>query len=215
MGAGASSARPGARGRCAVARIHSGDSTGTGRSANGAPRAGGGETLGADVRHSSLHRDWMLHGLDAALAARALGRLEAAESAPAIVEAIRRVHPALSRGSSPATAAYPISWSGWRKSYLVEALGDLRCDASKEFLFEYVRAAESTVSQWSYPQYEEATRSLLRQRLTRTELEELLRSSNLAVRGTAVLECVDNPDEEREAARQKSAPWARELPRAK
>ena len=63
-------------------------------------------------------------------------------------------------------------------------------------------------------QYEEATRALLRQDLTHADLEALLRSPNLAVRGPAVVECLDHPTRRRTAALKAAAPWALDLPRA-
>jgi hypothetical protein len=99
--------------------------------------------------------------------------------------------------------------------YYFEVFGRLPCDASKHFLFDYVMAPETQVRLWSFPQFEEATKALLRQKLTRTELSRLLQSTNSAVHGTAILECVDRPSRARIKALRDAAPWALALPRAR
>jgi|GEM_PF-3368925 len=148
------------------------------------------------VRNPSAHEDWHYHGLDAAIAARALGQLGATESVPVLLEAFRRTEPATN------------NLAGFRaKMYILPALGDLRCAESKQFLLEYVARASDP------PQFEDATQALLCQELTDAELVAVLRSANPAVRGTAILECVDRPTAQRRLALQTAAPWALELPR--
>jgi hypothetical protein len=72
---------------------------------------------------------------------------------------------------------------------------------------------EAQARELSAPQFEEATQALLCQRLTDVELIAVLRSANSAVRGTAILECVDYPTAQRRLALKATAPWALELPR--
>jgi hypothetical protein len=67
----------------------------------------------------------------------------------------------------------------------------------------------------SVPQFEEATKALLRQRLHAAEILRLLGSPNPSVRGTAILECLDHPTPDRTAALRQAAPWALALPRAR
>jgi hypothetical protein len=52
-------------------------------------------------------------------------------------------------------------------------------------------------------------------RVVARELEALLQSTNTAVRGTTILECLDHPTQARTAALRSVAPWALELPHAK
>jgi hypothetical protein len=99
--------------------------------------------------------------------------------------------------------------------HLLPALGGLRCDASKRFLQEYVGADAAGVREFGPPMFEEATQALLRQNLARDELTALLKSPNPAVRGTAILACLDRSGRDRTAALKAAAPWALELPRAR
>ncbi len=171
--------------------------------------------LGAAVRHRALDRDWRYHGLDGALAARALGKLGATEAAPALVEAFRRIDPDLRRVVAPALAGYPVVWADFPfKMYLLPALGDLPCAAAKRFLRAYVSFPEARARAYAPPWFEDATKALLRQRLAWDEIARLLRHPNPAVRGTALEECLDRPTEENHLALQRAAPWALVLPRA-
>lgn len=180
--------------------------------------AGDQETLALlerQVRERSLHPDWMYHGLDGAMAARALGDLGAKSAVPTLVQAFRRIDPALERVRDPRYGPYPLAWTDFRlKMYLLPALGQLPCLESKALLQEYVSLPETAAREWGPLQYEEATRALLRQELSQAELEALLRSPNLAVRGPAVVECLDHPTRRRTRALKSAAPWALPLPRA-
>ena len=80
---------------------------------------------------------------------------------------------------------------------------------------QYVAMSESEARELSVPQFEEATKALLCQRLDQSELIGLLTSANTAVRGTAILERLDHPAPNRTAALHKAAPWALELPEAR
>jgi hypothetical protein len=170
------------------------------------------EPLQFQVRHSSLHADWRYNGLDGHTAARALGRLRAVEAAPVLIETLRRVDPDLIRVRNPQWTNNPLSWVDWRKMSIVPALGELKCDAARRFLLEYVALSETEARAMSNPQFEEATKALLRQKLSRSEILGLVTSSNSAVRGTAILECLDQPTPDRTAALRQAAPWALALP---
>jgi hypothetical protein len=172
--------------------------------------------LEGQVRHRSLHRDWRYQGLDGVMAVRTLARLRATKSVPVLIEAFLRVDPELRKIADPQWAEYPLVWRDFRfKMVLLPALGELRCHASKQFLLEYVAMDEAGARQLAPPQFEEATRALLRQDLTREELQTLLHHLNTAVRGPAILECLDRPTAQRTRALKAAAPWALELPRAR
>jgi len=156
------------------------------------------------ARHPTAHNDWHYHGLDAAVAARALGQLGATESAPILIAAFRRV------GSET-----NVMVNFRPKMYILPALGELRCAEVKKFLMEYVTMNEAKARELGAPQFEDATLALLQQRLTDAELVAVLRSANSAVRGTAILECVDYPTAQRRLALKAAVPWALELPRRK
>src|SRR5436190_17428501 len=96
---------------------------------------------------------------------------------------------------------------------IVPVLGDLRTESGKKFLLEYIALSETQAAAWSVPQFEAATAALFRLRLESAEIQALLRSSNSAVRGTAILECLDHPATDRTAALKEAAPWALTLPR--
>jgi hypothetical protein len=168
------------------------------------------------VRHRSLHRDWMYHGLDGAMAALALGELGARESAPVLVEAFLRVDPELRKVQSPEFRQNPLGWTDFRiKMYIIPALGQMRSRESKRFLQQYVSMSGAEARELAPLMFEDATRALLRQELSRREVVRLLRSAHSAVRGTAILECLDRPSPERTAALKAAAPWALELPAAR
>lgn len=173
------------------------------------------QALEEQVRRRSLHRDWMYHGLDGAMAARALGMLGAAGSVPVLVRAFLQVDPELKKVENPEFAQNPLAWTDFRtKMTILPALGDLRCAESKQFLQQYVMMDPARARELAPLLYEDATRALLRQKLTRAEIESLLRSPLTDVRGTASLECLDHPNRDRTAALRAAAPWALELPRA-
>src|SRR5258705_10684172 len=151
----------------------------------------------------------MYHGLDCAMAARALGMLRATESVPVLIETFGRSDPEIKKIANPEFAQYPLSWTDWRpRMYTLAALGELRCAAGKNFLKEYLALEETQARELSPPQFEEAAIALLRQDLSGDELKSLLRSPHPAVRGTTILECVDHPRAERIAALKEVAPWA-------
>jgi hypothetical protein len=174
------------------------------------------ELLERRVRHRSLHRDWRYQGLDGIMAARTLANWRAIESAPVLIEAFLRLDPELKKVADSQWAEYPLVWRDFRfKAALLPAVGELRCAASKRFLLEYVAMDETKARALAPPQFEEATKALLAQDLTTEELGALLRHPTSAVRGTAILECLDRPTRQNTRVLKSAAPWALELPRAK
>ncbi|MCZ7640767.1 MAG: glycerophosphodiester phosphodiesterase family protein [Verrucomicrobia bacterium] len=167
------------------------------------------------VRERTAHPDWRYHGLDAALAARALGRLGSTGSAQVLVDAFRRLSSEPEAGTVPELPGYPAAWAEARwRMHLFPALGDLRSRAARRFLREYVALNEAARA-WGPPLFEEATRALLQQNVAWDEMARLLASPNPAVRGTALIECLDEGNEERRLALRAAAPWALSLPRAR
>jgi hypothetical protein len=164
------------------------------------------------VANRSLHRDRIYHGLDGTMAARSLAALGARESVPVLIETFRNIDPELDKLGSGSSR--PVSWIDSRpKMEIIFALGSLPCAESKDFLLKYVAMDETEARQFSIPSFEAATLALLRQQLSGDELKALLQSRHSAVRGTAILECVDRPDGNRTAALRSVAPWALHLPR--
>jgi hypothetical protein len=165
------------------------------------------------VRQPGRHADRLYDGLDGAMAVRALGRLNSTKSVKALLEVLK---PAQSESEGPASppGGEPAGWAGVRlQMHLMPALGQLRCRAARKFLRQYVAMDETQARALGPPQFEDATRALLCQQLAWDQIAALLRSRNPAVRGTAILECVDHPSDERQAALRAAAPWALNLPR--
>lgn len=174
------------------------------------------EALEDQLRNRSLHRDWRYHGLDGAMAARALGTLGAVEAVPVLIEAFTRVDPDLARVANPQWTKNPLSWTDYRtRMYILPALGDLRCDESRRFLNGYLSMEEARARELAPPLFGDAARALLRHDLAVEEIESLLRGPHSAVRGIAIQECLDHPSDRRTAALRSAAPWALDLPRAR
>ncbi|MBM3474772.1 MAG: glycerophosphodiester phosphodiesterase family protein [Armatimonadetes bacterium] len=166
------------------------------------------------VAHRSLHRNYAYQGLDGAMAVRALGMLAATDSAPFLLHTFLAVDSELEKMVAP-PASYPYAWADYRlKREIICALGELRCEPAAAFLREYVAMDEATAGKSAPPLFEDATRALLRQGIASEELAGLLRSPNPAVRGTALLSCLDDGVEGRADLLGEILPWTRELPRA-
>jgi hypothetical protein len=183
-----------------------------GQLGDGSPRAI--KLLEELVAHRSLHRDWAYHGLDGAAAVRALGAVGATQSVPFLVGTFLAVDPELKKMVEP-SANYAYSQVDYRlKREITCVMGDLPCEPSRKFLWEYVAKDEVTASRFAGPFFEEATCALLRQEVTTEELYALLRSPNPSVRGTAILVCLDDRTANRVSSLGKIVPWAQELPQA-
>jgi hypothetical protein len=160
------------------------------------------------VQRPGLHPDPRYCALDAAMAARALGRLRFTASVPVLITAIESVELGSAEGSDARGEASRLAGGRRLKRNALEALGELPCRRAKRFLQQYVLAETARPARTGRPLYEEATKALLRQRLAWDEIAALLRSTNREVRGTAILECWDRPTEERRQALRAAAPWA-------
>ncbi len=166
------------------------------------------------VAHRSLHRDFAYQGLDGVMATRSLGALKAADSAPFLVQTFLAVDPDLKKMVKP-PANYPYAQADYPlKREIICVLGELPCEESKRFLREYLAMDEATAGRFAGPFFEEATRALLRHNVTAEDLESLLRSTTPAIRGTAILACLDDRRDNRACALRKVMPWTEELPRA-
>lgn len=182
----------------------------------GRPSAATIRWLEYQVANRSLHKDWQLHGLDGALAARALGTLGSVESVPLLVRTFQRTDPELEKVVNRSFGPYPLSWTDFRiKMHTLPALGRLRCAESKRFLLDYLRLDDAALRETGPDYRAEAVVAAFGQALTGAEIEALLRSPHTAVRGTAIQVCLDQPTAERTAALRHAAPWALELPRAR
>jgi hypothetical protein len=172
--------------------------------------------LERQVEIRSLHRNFVYHGLDGALAVRALARIHADACVPALIETFWRVDPGLRTVADPRWAASPIAWIDFRiKGEILRALGELRNRASKEFLHQILEMDEGRFREIAVPQFEDVATALLHHNLSLDELRSLLRHRSLVVRGTTVLTCLDHPTRRRTRALKEAAPWALDLPGAR
>lgn len=161
------------------------------------------------IDHPLAIDDTELNGLDTALAIRALGELHATAAAGHLVRFFQAGATGPAESSDNAAL-----WRRWRpRMYVLGALGEMPCRTARRFLEDYVALSPEAARRYGPPVVEEATRSLLQQRLDWAGIAKLLQHPNGAVRGTAILECLDHPTEERRLALRRAAPWALELRR--
>lgn len=167
--------------------------------------------LEQQVENRSLHRDWAYQGLDGVMAARALGALRATESVPRLARTFFAIDPELKKMVQP-PANYPYVWSDFHlKLEIMATLGELPCEQSKKFLLDYLALDKEAAGMFAPPLFEEATKALLRQNLAQNQLQDLLRSTNSAIRGTAILECLDHSTVSHKASLNAILPWTHDL----
>ena len=163
------------------------------------------------VENRSLHRDWAYQGLDGVMAARALGALRVTESVPILARTFFAIDPELKKMVQP-PANYPYAWSDFHMKFEIMAtLGELPCEQSKRFLVDYLAMDKEAAGMFAPPLFEEATKALLRQNLAQNQLQDLLRSTNSAIRGTAILGCLDHPTVSHKASLKAVLPWTQDL----
>lgn len=160
------------------------------------------------VRFPSWHTNYWYTALDGAAAARALGKLRATSSAQCLIQACQRQ---LAFGPRVENSATNMADAVGRHRFALaamQALSDIRCAQAKRFLKHCVDAELDRPFSPSPTLFREATLALMRQKVTWDEIAALTRHRNPVVRGTAILECVDHPGEERLQGLRNAAPWA-------
>jgi hypothetical protein len=160
------------------------------------------------VRFPSWHTNPCYTALDGAAAARALGKVQATSSARCLIQACQRQLAAGSPAENPVTAMADAAGRHRLALSAMQALSDIKCAQAKRFLKHCVDAEPGKPSSPSPTLYKEATLALMRQKVTWDEIAALTRHRNSVVRGTAILECVDHPGEERLQGLRNAAPWA-------
>lgn len=150
--------------------------------------------------------------LDGLAAVRALGELQAGGVLARLAEQAGIAAPS---GLVRNGGMNKVFGDGRFLAALLGAWADAPSRPARRFLRWYVEAPEAATRPWGPARYEEATLALMRQRIDWNEIAELLRSSNPAVRGTAILECLDHFTEERGLALRTAALWAAALPAEK
>ncbi len=151
------------------------------------------------VRKRSLHKDWMYHGLDGAMALRALILLRAPNAVEAARFALWRDDPAL----GPVVDRRwknPRSWADWRvKAVAFPALAKCPGAATEKLCRDYLALSDERARALGPPLFEEAGRALLAVSPRAETATELMKHRLRAVRGRAVLDCLAHSGE----------PWAR------
>jgi hypothetical protein len=167
-----------------------------------AARASSPEAFGAlreRVRKRSLHKDWMYHGFDGAMALRTLLLLRAPDAVEAARAALWRDDPALEPVIDPRWKN-PRSWTDFRvKMVVFPALERCPGPATEKLCRDYLALEDAAARRIGPPQFEQAARALLAVSPRTETALELLKHRLRVVRGRAILDCLAHAEE----------PWAR------
>ena len=147
------------------------------------------------VRHRSLHKEWMYHGFDGAMALRTLIVLRA----PAAVELARftlwRDDPALDPVVDP-RFKNPRAWTDFRvKMVVFPALEKYPGPATEGLCRDYLALSDADARSLGPPQFEPAARTLLAVSPRTETALELMKHRLQAVRGRAVFDCLARSNE--------------------
>jgi hypothetical protein len=163
------------------------------------------------VRNRSLHRHWMYHGFDGALALRTLILLRAPNAVDVARFTLWRDDPALEPVVDPRWK-HPRSWTDFRvKMVIFPALAKCPGAATEKLCRDYLALTDEEASKLGPPQFEEAGRTLLAVSPKTETALELMKHRLQAVRGRAILDCLAHAKESwaRDALK-KGAPHALE-----
>jgi hypothetical protein len=151
------------------------------------------------VRKRSLHKEWMYHGLDGAMALRSLILLRAPNAVEAARLALWRDDPALDPVIDPRWKN-PRAWTDFRvKLLLWPALARCPGPATEKLCRDYLALSDNDARAIGPPYFEEAARTLLAVSPRTETALELLKHRLQVVRGRAILGCLARAGE----------PWAR------
>jgi hypothetical protein len=177
-----------------------------------AARASSKEALAAleeRVRKRSLHKDWMYHGFDGAMAVRSLILLRAPDAVETARFVLWRDDPALEPVIDPRWKN-PRPWTDFRVKMVVwPALEKCPGTATEKLCRDYLDLSDEEARKIGPPQFEEAGRALLAVSPRTETALELLKHRLQAVRGRAILDCLAHAKEPwARAALEKGAPHA-------
>jgi hypothetical protein len=167
------------------------------------------EALEERVRNRSLHKDWMYHGFDGAMALRTLIQLKAPRAVELARETLWRDDPALEAVLDPRWKN-PRAWTDFRvKMVIFPALAHLPGDATEKLCRDYLALTDEEARTLGPPQFEAAGRALLAVSPTTDTAVELMGHRLQVVRGRAILDCLARASEPwAVAALEKAAPHA-------
>ena len=167
------------------------------------------QALAERVRNRSLHKDWMFHGFDGAMALRTLILIKSPLAIDLARETLWRDDPALVPVIDPRWKN-PRSWTDFRvKMVVFPALRRCPTAGTEKLCRDYLNLTDEQASQLSPPAFEEAAQALLAASPTTEAAMELMKHRLQAVRGRAILDSLAHANE----------PWAllaltREAPHA-
>jgi hypothetical protein len=161
------------------------------------------------VRDRSLHKDWMYHGFDGAVALRSLILLGAPNAVEVARFAMWRDDAALEPLTDPRWHNPP-SWTDFRvKSVVFPTLERRPSAASANLCREYLALGDAEARKIGPPEFEEAARALLAASPQTATALELMKHRLQEVRGRAILVCLAHIREPWAlAALTKGAPFA-------
>jgi hypothetical protein len=167
------------------------------------------EALSERVRNRSLHRHWLVHGLDGAIALRSLLQLRMPDAVEIARAALWRDDPAL----EPVVNRQfqnPRAWTDFRlKMVVFPALAECPGAPSELLCRDYLALSDRDATQLGPALFEDAARALLAISPNTTTAQELLRHRLPAVRGRTILDCLARIDEPwTKSALQADAPFA-------
>ena len=147
------------------------------------------------VRKRSLHRDWMFHGFDGAMALRTLILLNAPHASELARQTLWRDDLALEPVIDPRWKN-PRSWTDFRvKMVIFPALRNCPGPATEQLCRDYLALTDAEASQLSPISFEEAAQTLLAVSPTAETAVELMRHRHQSVRGRAILDCLAHANE--------------------
>jgi peptidyl-prolyl cis-trans isomerase A (cyclophilin A) len=150
------------------------------------------------VRKRSLHKEWMYHGFDGAMALRSLILLRAPNAVETARFVLWRDDPALEPVIDPRWKN-PRSWTDFRvKMVAWPALCHCPGPATEKLCREYLALSDEAARKIGPPQFEEAGKALLAVSPRTETALELMKHRLQAVRGRAILGCLNHAGE----------PWA-------
>ena len=147
------------------------------------------------VRERSLHKDWMFHGFDGAMALRTLILLNAPTAVELARQTLWRDDPALEPVIDPRWKN-PRSWTDFRvKMVIFPALRNCPGPATQQLCRDYLALSDEQAKLLSPISFEEAAQTLLAVSPTADTAVELMRHRLQSVRGPAILDCLAHANE--------------------
>jgi hypothetical protein len=164
------------------------------------------------VRNRSLHKDWMYHGLDGAMALRSLILLRAPRAIETARLALWRDDPSLEPVIDPRWNN-PRAWTDFRvKMVIFPALAKFPGRATEKLCRDYLALTDEDSRKLGPTLFEEAAKALLAVSPRTETALELMKHRLQVVRGRAVLDCLTHAKETWAiAALEQGAPYAMAL----